>query len=128
MQKKSDGRLDRSIPYILSMASVFLIITVILLNFNNSLQEDRATSAESGQNTSVFAENSDVETAGQSRGYIVQEYNGMIGIFWADTGELYDTLDVAVSSLPKTDAALLKQGIRAETAAELQALMEDYES
>lgn len=128
MQKKPDKRFDRRILYVLSMASVFLIITAIFLNFNNSFQEGESTSAESGQNSSAFAENSEIETAANSRGYIVQEYQGVIGIFWADTGELYDTLDIPVSSLPKPDAAMLKQGIRAETAAQLQALVEDYES
>lgn len=128
MRKKPEKRFDRWNLSLLSMASVFLIITVIFLNFNNSLREEASTSDENSQNSAVFAENSQVEAAADSRGYIVQEYNGQIGIFWADTGELYDTLDVAVSSLPKPDAALLKQGIRAETAAQLRALVEDYES
>ena len=59
--------------------------------------------------------------------FIVKEYQEKIGVF--DTsGRLLSTIDIYTKTLPKTDIALLKEGIKLRSEAELHSLIEDYSS
>ena len=130
MDKKNDGQSCRSIPFLLSMASVFLIITAISLNFNIRPNNQAPNLAQSGENTPIYEENEPFgeEVNAPAAGYLVREYRGIIGVFEPGASEPFLTVDVPVSSLPKTDAALIRQGIAVEDMAALQRLLEDYES
>ena len=130
MEKKAVGRSYRSIPCLLSMASVFLIITAISLNFNIREQNEPATSAQSGENHPQNAVESqqEVPANAEQQTYTVKEHNGVIGVFAGSGAEPLLVVNVPLSSLPKTDAALIRQGIVVEGSAALQRLLEDYES
>lgn len=130
METKTSGRSYRSIPCLLSMASVFLIITAISLNFNIRVQNEPPNAAQSGEKP---PQNTEFSAPEQPTGvrlpvYTVREYRGIIGAFEENSEEPFLTVDVAVSSLPKTDAALIRQGIVVEGQAALLRLLEDYES
>lgn len=57
--------------------------------------------------------------------FIAKEYEEKIGIF--DTaGRLLQTIDIYTKTLPKTDRALLREGIELRSEAELISLIEDY--
>ena len=59
--------------------------------------------------------------------FIAKEYEEKIGIF--DTsGHLIKTIDIYTKTLPKTDIALLREGIELRSEDELTALIEDYSS
>ena len=59
--------------------------------------------------------------------FIVKEYEEKIGIF-DPSGRLLQTIDIYTKTLPKTDRALLREGIELRSEAELSALIEDYSS
>ena len=130
METKTSGRSYRSIPCLLSMASVFLIITAISLNFNIRMQNEPANAAESGENhpQNTVSALSEEPVNAVLPAYTVREYSGIIGVFEENSAEPFLTVNVPVSSLPKTDAALIRQGIVVEGQAALQRLLEDYES
>ena len=59
--------------------------------------------------------------------FIAKEYEEKIGIF--DTsGHLIQTINIYTKTLPKTDVALLREGIELRSEDELTALIEDYSS
>ena len=59
--------------------------------------------------------------------FIAKEYDEKIGIFNAE-GKLLQTVDIYTKTLPKTDRALLREGIELKSEEELLALIEDYSS
>lgn len=65
-----------------------------------------------------------VDTSSGS-GFMIKEYNGVIGIFDGD-GALQDILDVDIKSLPEADRVMLRAGIWATSRRELASLIEDY--
>ncbi len=60
-----------------------------------------------------------------SSGFMIKEYNGVIGIF-DSAGALQDILDVDIKSLPEADRVMLGAGIWAASERELASLIEDY--
>lgn len=78
------------------------------------------SSQESNSEITVMADEFDT--------YLVKEYHGHIGIFRNGNKLPFQELDVAIETLPKADQLLLAHGITAETDAELQRILEDYES
>ncbi len=58
------------------------------------------------------------------RGYVLAEYNGVIGLFEGD--ELLMTSDVPVSALRSADRELIARGITAETWEQAVKLLEDF--
>ncbi|MBR4889009.1 MAG: hypothetical protein IKU17_07680 [Clostridia bacterium] len=130
MEKKIHGRWYRSILCLLSMASVFLIITAISLNFNMRTQNEPPTSAQSGENPSQMEEKTPSEQPVNAKPseIVLREHEGIIGVFADGNAEPFLTVNIRVSSLPGTDAALIRQGIAVESMEALQRLLEDYES
>lgn len=59
--------------------------------------------------------------------FIVREYEEKIGIFDRN-GKLLRIIDIYTKTLPKTDRALLREGIELRSQAELDSLIEDYSS
>ena len=59
--------------------------------------------------------------------FVVKEYEEKIGIFDTE-GRLLQTIDIYTKTLPKTDRALLREGIELRSASELDSLIEDYSS
>ena len=59
--------------------------------------------------------------------FIVREYEEKIGIFDRH-GKLLRIIDIYTKTLPKTDRALLREGIELRSQAELDSLIEDYSS
>ena len=57
--------------------------------------------------------------------FIAREYEEKIGIFDTD-GRLIQTIDIYTKTLPKTDRALLREGIELRSEDELISLIEDY--
>lgn len=57
--------------------------------------------------------------------FVAKEYEEKIGIFDIE-GHLLQTIDTYTKTLPKTDRALLREGIELRSEAELIALIEDY--
>lgn len=57
--------------------------------------------------------------------FVAKEYEEKIGIFDTE-GHLLQTIDTYTKTLPKTDRALLREGIELRSEAELIALIEDY--
>lgn len=128
MPKTSGKPLDRAVPYMLSMASIFFIITAIALNFNNCMQEGTPTSREIRDFSSVLEESESSSAQNTSSGYILREYNGKVGVFSAENDEPVRITEIEIAALPKADAALLKLGIFVEDEISLQRFLEDYES
>ena len=60
--------------------------------------------------------------------YTVGEYDGKLAVFFGESDTPTLIYEVRVDSLPEADAALLKNGITAETDAELRSIVEDYTS
>lgn len=60
--------------------------------------------------------------------YTLREYEGKLAVFRGDSKAPYQIYDVSVSTLPEYDRTLLKEGIPAETPAQLDRLIEDYTS
>ena len=81
------------------------------------------------ENIYVFIENetTSITSKNKSIKFIAREYNGIIGIF-SPEGTLLQTVEVYTNTLPKTDQALLREGIKLWTENELRALIEDYSS
>ena len=59
--------------------------------------------------------------------FIVREYEEKIGIFDRN-GKLLRIIDIYTKTLPKTDRALLREGIELRSQEELDSLIEDYSS
>lgn len=57
--------------------------------------------------------------------WTVKEYKGKIGVYSSD-GELTETLDVSLSSLPASDREYLIEGIAVYSVQELLSIIEDY--
>lgn len=64
----------------------------------------------------------------QPAAYTLREYEGKLAVFRGDSKAPYQIYDVSVSTLPEYDRTLLKEGIPAETSAQLDRLIEDYTS
>lgn len=62
-----------------------------------------------------------------TKGYILKEYNGCLGIFKGDYTNPIEILDVKINALPERDAEKLKKGITADTLEEIISIAEDYE-
>ena len=89
--------------------------------FNNSTSNE-PSSQENSEITTMASKSSAVTT------YTVKEYEGHIGVFYNNEDTPYQEIDVEVSSLPKADQALLKDGIRVTDVDRLNSIIEDYES
>ena len=61
-------------------------------------------------------------------GYYLMEYNGMIGVFAAGSGEPLSVLDVDVRTLPDADRSALADGVFAADEEELNRRIEDFSS
>ena len=130
MEKKIHGRWYRSILCLLSMASVFLIITAISLNFNIRLQNEPLSSPQSGETSQKTEEKTPSEQPANAKTseMVLREYEGILGVFEVGSDEPFLTVNIRLSSLPSTDAALIRQGIAVESMEALRRLLEDYES
>ena len=60
--------------------------------------------------------------------YILSVYDGRIAVFEVPDTKPVEFFDVYVSSLPYSEQTALENGIKAESRAELQRLIEDYTS
>ena len=63
--------------------------------------------------------------------YVLRENNGLLSLYsrYSDGREkLYQSYDISVSLLPKSDRELLKGGIEASTLSDALQLIEDYSS
>ena len=63
--------------------------------------------------------------------YVLRENNGLLSLYsrYSDGREkLYQSYDISVSLLPKSDRELLKGGIEASTLSDALQLVEDYSS
>lgn len=89
--------------------------------FNNSTSNE-PSSQENSEITTMASRSSAVTT------YTVKEYEGHIGVFYNNEDTPYQEIDVEVSSLPKADQTLLKDGIRVTDVDRLNSIIEDYES
>lgn len=58
--------------------------------------------------------------------FTIKEFNGTIAVFEQGIDSPVRVTDVAISSLPYVDQELLRVGIRANSRAELNRLLEDY--
>lgn len=67
----------------------------------------------------------DADDAPAEAGYLIREYNGIIGVFDAD-GLLLRTVNVAVSTLPACDREALDEGITAATFEEMNSIVDMY--
>lgn len=120
--------------------SVIVCTVLVLAGFaliaQSSPQMKNNPGSHSSENQVNFTSNvpSSQETSNlptmtsEAEGYVVKEYNGMIGLFKNGDTDPFDLIEVEVSSLPKTDQLLLSSGIEANTLSELQQVIEDYES
>lgn len=82
-------------------------------------------SYETAQTPSISENNSESQIP---YSYIMKLYNGKIGIFRIGEAEPFETLDTDIKDLPQGDIELLTDGIRLQSAAELQRAVEDYTS
>lgn len=60
--------------------------------------------------------------------WIIKEYEGRPAVFNGMNENPSEILDVSISSLPSSDRALLREGIRVYSESELSRLIEDYSS
>ena len=130
MEKKSQRRAWRfGIFYALLLFVIFSGTTVILLHeLRNTPEKTPETQIEE---IYVYLPQEDRESSQETpsetetRGYLVKEYHGQIGIFSFD-GRLLELLDTYVKTLPEADRTLLGEGIWVETREALNSLIEDY--
>lgn len=73
----------------------------------------------------LFSSNAVAASELRAPQWTVKEYKGKIGIFGAD-GNLCETLEVSVSTLPSQDREYLISGISVYSVQELLSIIEDY--
>lgn len=115
--------------------SVFIIAGLLYLGRPGQQPEPIPSAASSNifinstANTSSSQESSEINTLTSSIDvFTVKEYNGKIGIFFNEDPVPYQELNVDVSMLPDDAKKLLKDGIRAHSKAELNSIIENYDS
>ena len=59
--------------------------------------------------------------------YVIKEHNGKIAVFLEGKKDPYMELDIWVDELTQEDAKISRQGITAQTPAELLRMLEDYD-
>lgn len=120
----------------LLLCAMVILILVLVVGFPQKLQNKKEPALSSSTNISyhftskepVSQESSEVDVmAGEKDYYTVKEYNGHIGVFRNEETEPFEEIQVDVNLFPETDRDLLKQGIKAHTPEELNAVIEDYE-
>ncbi len=70
----------------------------------------------------------DYNYGAQSYPYMVQEYNGKIGVFRNNEKTPFQVVDLSPALLPPYDQAALEEGIPIRNESELQRILEDYAS
>ena len=111
----------------LCCAAVALIAAITI-----PIQLSEATEPAPVSDIAVHEPVSSVPVAASSKaqpelaGYIVREYEDMIGVFVDDSDNPVQVYEVDVNSLPDLDRELLAQGMYAFDDAALQRLLEDY--
>ncbi len=70
----------------------------------------------------------DYNYGAQSYTYLVQEYDGKIGVFRYNEKTPFQIVDLSPAMLPPYDQAALKEGIPIRNENELQRILEDYTS
>ncbi len=113
---------------------VFGILTLVLLiAVPKNMPNDTANSqvhftlkpSTSQENLSEPESTISSAVSAQNR-YTIRTYQGHIGVFLNDEQTPYREINVTLNTLPEEDRKLLEQGITANTAAEVQILLEDY--
>lgn len=67
--------------------------------------------------------------AASDAAYILREWNGYIGIFYAnDLKKPFSVTDIQIATLRENDRQMLSVGIEADTQEQLMRLLEDYGS
>ena len=75
------------------------------------------------KNTKVS--NVEKETTSNIVTYIVKDFNGNIAVYEMGSARPFKVTDVPISSMPKTDQDMLKNGIQVKGETELDSLLED---
>lgn len=75
------------------------------------------------KNTKVS--NIEKETTSNIVTYIIKDFNGNIAVYEMDSEKPFKITDVPISSMPKADQEMLKDGIRVKGESELESLLED---
>ena len=107
----------------LTIASALL--AAALLFWAGSMLFRQAAPSPSPDGTASTAPTPD---AASPAAYTLREYEGKLAVFRGDSRAPYQIYDVSVSTLPEYDRTLLKEGIPADTPAQLDRLIEDYTS
>lgn len=92
------------------------ITSVYTLERYESLSVEKISSSVSESSTSEIS---------QATGYLIKEFEGVIGVF-EKTDKLMYKVDVYVKTLPARDRELLKNGIFAESYGEVLEILGDY--
>ena len=106
-----------------------LICTVYIYSLRNKQETVKTVYEQQYVYVEVTKESSATsEPENEDNGFwIVKEHFGMIGIF-DENGALTEVIEIYTKTLPETDRALLREGIKVTSRQSLDALIEDYGS
>ena len=102
----------KTVTYVVILASVLVVVLFfVFLSFLKNLTNPV-----------------DYNYGAQSYPYLLQEYNGKIGVFRNNEKTPFQVVDLSPALLPPYDQAALEEGIPIRNESELQRVLEDYTS
>ncbi len=127
MEQNKDNVLIEKKVFIFSVFLLTLLIvsSIVICYFLLSDLIIDTSKKESTNDVPAFENNDDtVPPTEENVVYELKQYNGKIGVFKNEA--LVYTLDIYIFTLPDSDKALLKEGIKAYSENELRDLIEEY--
>ena len=109
--KKMKKSLKISIVFLISSIICFAIILAFFIKSLKNNQTDSSKEIDRSPNNSLS--------------YIVKDFNGSVAVFEPENPKPVRVTDVYTSHLPKSDQKMLSHGIKVQTQAELNTLLED---
>lgn len=124
MRNRSPDKLRPATLALLVTAGAALLIGAAAFGTKSALLRTRSASVQ--QYEVYYSPNPSASQEIPPSSYRVTVYQGKIGVFAAGENDPFLTADVPVYLLPEEDQRLLREGISAQSLAEVRAILEDY--
>ena len=128
----------KKVTILLCCFAALTVCAIFFLNSNGTRQQEKILSVSSEKSMSNYftsnatssQENSSATAtlASGSNVYIVKEYKGHIGVYRNNEAKPFREYQTDVLVLPKNDQVALERGKVVRTMAEVEKLVEDYDS
>ena len=107
-------------------AASLIFLVVIWIAWPQTSGE--APAVQSAPEVSAPSDVSAPSASASQSGYLLREYEGKIALYVLPSDTPEEIYDIYVSLLPETDIARLQKGIPADTRAEAEAYLADFDS